>query len=80
MLIIKNCNLWTMAEENNVKRDILVNGKTIEYIGEINLTDYPNAEVISNISSTIIDLTVNPYTVIREGSIKYNEIMSFLNK
>ena len=41
---------------------------------------YPNAEVISNVSSTIVDLTVNPYTVIREGSIKYNEIMSFLNK
>ena len=41
---------------------------------------YPNAEVTSNISSTIIDLTTNPYTLIREGSIKFSEVMNFLNK
>jgi L-threonylcarbamoyladenylate synthase len=41
---------------------------------------YPNAEEISNISSTIIDLTTTPYQLIREGSIKFNEVMKFLNK
>lgn len=41
---------------------------------------YPNAETISNISSTIIDLTTNPYTLIREGSIKFDDVMKFLNK
>lgn len=41
---------------------------------------YPNAEKISNVSSTIIDLTTTPYTLIREGSVKFNEVMKFLNK
>lgn len=41
---------------------------------------YPNAELISNVSSTIIDLTTTPYALIREGSIKFNDILKFLNK
>jgi L-threonylcarbamoyladenylate synthase len=41
---------------------------------------YPNAEAISNISSTIIDLTTTPYQLIREGSVKFNDVMKFLNK
>ena len=41
---------------------------------------YPNAEIIENESSTIIDLTTNPYSLIREGSIKYSDVMNFLNK
>lgn len=41
---------------------------------------YPNAEKISNVASTIIDLTTSPYSVIREGNLKFGEIMNFLNK
>ena len=30
MLIIKNCNLWTMADDNNVNLDVLIEGKKIK--------------------------------------------------
>lgn len=41
---------------------------------------YPNAEEISGVSSTIVDLTVEPYKLIREGDLKYSELLHFLNK
>jgi len=41
---------------------------------------YPNAETISGVSSTIVDLTVEPYKLIREGDLKYSELLHFLNK
>ena len=41
---------------------------------------YPNAEKITEVASTVINLTTTPYTVLREGSIKFSEILEFLNK
>ena len=41
---------------------------------------FPNALESSKISSTIVDLTKGDCTLVREGSIKYNDIISFLNK
>ena len=41
---------------------------------------YPNAEVPSMVASTVIDMTKTPYALLREGTIKFNEIMEFLNK
>ena len=61
MLIIKNCNLWTMAEENNVSKDILIEGKTIKYIGNINLNDYSNVEVIDANNMFVMPGIVDPH-------------------
>ena len=41
---------------------------------------YPNAEVCSEVASTVLNLTTNPYTVLREGNLKFSEIIDFLNK
>ena len=41
---------------------------------------YPNALESSQVSSTIIDLSKDECTLIREGSIKFTEITNFLNK
>lgn len=52
----------------------------LEKFGDKVFYIYPNAEKISNVASTIIDLTTEPYTLIREGSLKFSEITKFLNK
>ena len=41
---------------------------------------YPNAALSSKVSSTIIDLTKENPVLIREGNIKFQEILKFLNK
>ena len=41
---------------------------------------YPNAIESSKVSSTIVDLSKDGCTLIREGSIKFSEITNFLNK
>jgi L-threonylcarbamoyladenylate synthase len=41
---------------------------------------YPNALDASKVASTIVNLTTNPYSLVREGQIKFSEIISFLNK
>ena len=41
---------------------------------------YPNAIESSKVSSTIVDLSKDDCTLIREGSIKFSEITNFLNK
>lgn len=41
---------------------------------------YPNASSSSKISSTIVDLTGETVKLIREGSIKFQEILKILNK
>ena len=46
MKLIKNCNLWTMAEENNITADILIEGSKIKAIGSFNEQDYPEATII----------------------------------
>ena len=40
---------------------------------------YPNADIASKVSSTIIDLSNGECTLIREGDIKFSEIVKFLN-
>ncbi len=46
MLLIKNANLLSMADDKEEIVDILVDGKVISKIGKLNAEDYPNAEVI----------------------------------
>ena len=41
---------------------------------------FPNAEKSSKISSTIIDMTTPTYKLIREGDIKFSDILKYLNK
>jgi L-threonylcarbamoyladenylate synthase len=41
---------------------------------------YPNALESSKVSSTIVDLSTDECILIREGTIKFSEIVNFLNK
>lgn len=41
---------------------------------------YPNTQIPSKVSSTIISLVDEKPTLIREGNIKFSEIINFLNK
>lgn len=40
---------------------------------------YPNADVASKVSSTVIDMTTEECILIREGDLKFNDILKFLN-
>ena len=51
----------------------------MKQFGEEVLYVYPNAVNCSKVSSTIIDLTTEQVTLIREGQLKFNEINNFLN-
>ena len=47
MLIIKNTNLYNMNDINGEKKDIIVeNGKIIDILGEVELSNYKDAEII----------------------------------
>lgn len=41
---------------------------------------YPNVNNVSNVSSTVINMTVNPYKILRVGEITSNMIEKCLNK
>ena len=41
---------------------------------------YPNVNIPSKVSSTVIDLSNDECILIREGDIKFSEIVKFLNK
>lgn len=41
---------------------------------------YPNDLKSSKISSTVVNMTTNPYELIREGEISFKDILNFLNK
>ena len=61
MKIIKNCNLWTMAEENNINADILIEGTKIKEIGNIDASLYPFAEVIDANGMFVMPGIVDPH-------------------
>ncbi len=46
MILIKNANLYSMADINNEICDILVEGNKIAKLGKLNEADYPAAKVI----------------------------------
>ncbi len=46
MILIKNADLYSMAEINNEICDILIEGTKIKKVGKLNEADYPNAKVI----------------------------------
>ncbi len=46
MILIKNANLYSMADINNEICDILVDGSKIAKLGKLNEADYPNAKII----------------------------------
>ena len=55
----------------------------IDIVKEFNndvLCVYPNTETPSKISSTIVDLSGEECVLIREGSIKFSEVLKVLNK
>lgn len=39
---------------------------------------YPNNEAISTVASTVINLTTSPYSLIREGDLKFSDVIDFL--
>lgn len=41
---------------------------------------YPNDLKSSKISSTVVNMTISPYELIREGEIRFKDILNFLNK
>lgn len=51
----------------------------VKHFGNQVLNVYPNAINSSKVSSTIIDLTGEEPTLIREGKLKFNDIINFLN-
>lgn len=61
MKIIKNCNLWTMADDNNITADILIEGTTIKKIGSIDEKTYPNALVIDAKGHFVMPGIVDPH-------------------
>ena len=52
----------------------------VKSFGDKVLYVYPNVELPSKVSSTVIDLSNGECVLIREGDIKFNEIVKFLNK
>ena len=61
MKLIKNCNLWTMAEENNITADILIEGSKIKAIGTFNEQDYPEATIIDAKNQFVMPGIVDPH-------------------
>ena len=52
----------------------------VKSFGDKVLYVYPNVHLPSKVSSTVIDLSNGECVLIREGDIKFNEIVKFLNK
>ena len=61
MKLIKNCNLWTMAEKNNITADILIEGSKIKAIGTFNEQDYPEAIIIDAKNQFVMPGIVDPH-------------------
>ena len=61
MKLIKNCNLWTMAEENNITADILIEGSKIIAIGTFNEQDYPEAIIFDAKNQFVMPGIVDPH-------------------
>ena len=61
MLIIKNCNLWTMEEKNDFTADILVIDGKIHEIGSIDLNMYPDALVLDAGGQFVMPGIVDPH-------------------
>lgn len=52
----------------------------IKEFGDLVDAVYPNNNIVSNVSSTVIDLTKKPYQVLRYGEISLDEILNYLHK
>lgn len=61
MKIIKNCNLWTMGEENNFEADILIDGNVIKKVGKFDVADYFGCEVIDAKGMFVMPGIVDPH-------------------
>lgn len=61
MKIIKNCNLWTMANDNDIKADILIENGKIKEIGNIDCKLYPEATVIDAEGMFVMPGIVDPH-------------------
>ena len=62
MIIIKNCNLWTMENINNEKGSILIDGKKIIDVSKIDLSiKYPSIKVIDAKNLFVMPGIVDPH-------------------
>lgn len=62
MIIIKNCNLWTMEDINNEKGSIAVEGKKIVEISKEDLSiKYPNSKIIDAKNLFVMPGIVDPH-------------------
>ena len=61
MKIIKNCNLWSMADLNDTMADILIEGNKIKEVGSIDVAKYPDAEVIDANGMFVMPGIVDPH-------------------
>jgi imidazolonepropionase-like amidohydrolase len=61
MYLIKNANLISMAEINYEVTDILIDGKIIKKIGQLNPKDYPDAKVIDAEEKFVTPGIVDPH-------------------
>ena len=61
MKIIKNCNLWSMADLNDTMADILIEGNKIKEVGSIDVAKYPDALVIDANGMFVMPGIVDPH-------------------
>ena len=71
MLIIKDCNLISMAGIYEEKKDILVeNGKIVDIVDYADEGNYPSAEVISAEGKIVTPGLVEPHCQIGRASCR----------
>jgi len=61
MKLIKNANLLSMAEINYQNMDILLEGSKIKAIGKLNVSDYPDVQVIDAQGNFVTPGIVDPH-------------------
>ncbi len=61
MYLIKNANLISMADINYEIKDILIENSKISKIGNLNESDYPNAQVIDALGNYVTPGLVDPH-------------------
>ncbi len=61
MILIKNCDLWTMAKDNHVKGSIVVDNGIIVAVGKISESEYAIDEVIDAKGQFVMPGIVDPH-------------------
>lgn len=61
MILIKNCNLWTMKDINGENLDVLIEGRKIKEIGKIEASNLKDVEVIDAMGQFVMPGIVDPH-------------------